>query len=339
MLNVAIIDDYAGVALSLADWACLSGLAQVSVFREPLDRASASETLQPFDVICTMRERTALNAAFFAGLPHLRLVTIVGPPIDNLDEEAATRAGVILVHPSVALKDQVRSRVVNAAPELAWSLMIATVRKIAHEDRRLRQGGWQNTVGPILAGRTIGLLGLGRTGKRMAEYARVFGMETIAWSQNLDAETASEVGVRRVDKDELFAGSDVLSIHVRLSERTRGLVGARELALMPPTAYLINTSRGPIIDEQALISCLTEGRIAGAGLDVFDQEPLQRDHPFLALDNVTLTPHLGYATSDSLSRFYADMPEAIAAYVRGAPVRVLNPAALSHAKHVPAIRR
>jgi phosphoglycerate dehydrogenase-like enzyme len=210
--------------------------------------------------------------------------------------------------------------------------MIATVRHLALEERRMREGLWQSSVGIVLSGRTLGLLGFGNIGRRMAEYGRVFGMNVIAWSQNLTVEAAAEVGVRRVEKDELFAESDILSIHVWLSDRTRGLVTARELGLMKPTAYLVNTSRGPIVDEAALIAALSERRIAGAGLDVFDSEPPLADHPLRKLENVTLTPHLGYVTQETLAAFYGDMPAAIAAFARGAPVRVINMDALERAR-------
>jgi phosphoglycerate dehydrogenase-like enzyme len=196
----------------------------------------------------------------------------------------------------------------------------------------MREGAWQSTVGMILAGRTLGLLGLGRIGQRMAAYGRAFGMSVIAWSQNLTEEAAAAVGVRRVEKDDLFRLSDVLSIHVRLSERTRGLVTARELALMKPEAYLINTSRGPIVVESDLIAALQTGRIAGAGLDVFDVEPPPTDHPFRSMENVTLTPHLGYVTHETLTAFYGDTLEAVRAFAEGAPIRVVNPEALTQAK-------
>jgi phosphoglycerate dehydrogenase-like enzyme len=241
--------------------------------------------------------------------------------------QAATDHGVVVCHSD--FRGPAMAKVANATPELAWGLMIATVRHIAAEDRALRQGGWQSSVGLILAGRTLGLLGLGRIGKRMAQYAQVFGMEVIAWSQNLTAEAAADVGVRRVEKDELFAQADILSIHLQLSSRSRGLVTARELGLMKPEAYLINTSRGPIVDEAALIATLSENRIAGAGLDVFNVEPLPRDHPFRGMGQVTLTPHLGYNTRETLRAFWGDMPEAIAAFVAGAPIRVANPDVLA----------
>jgi len=192
----------------------------------------------------------------------------------------------------------------------------------------MREGAWQSTAGLILEGRTLGLLGLGRIGKRMSHYAHAFGMEVIAWSQNLTAEAAAQVGVQRVEKDELFQRADIVSIHVRLSERTRRLVTARELDLMKPCAYLINTSRGPIVAEEDLIAALRAGRIAGAALDVFDEEPPPADHPLRTLDNVTVTPHLGYVTRETLSVFYGDTVEAVAAFAAGKPIRVLNPRAL-----------
>jgi len=327
MLKVAILDDYAGVALDSADWSPLDGIAELTVFREHLDEERAIDLLQPFDVLCTIRERMALPRRLFERLPNLKLVTIIGTSLANLDMAAATEHGVLVVHP-----DGTRPRPANiafATPELAWGLMIATVRNLPQQDGRMREGLWQDQVGIILAGRTLGLLGLGRIGKRMAVYGQAFGMDVIAWSQNLTAEAAAEQGVRRVDKDELFAQADVVSIHVLLSERTRGLVTARELGLMKPTSYLVNTSRGPIVEEAALIAALGEGRIAGAGLDVFDREPLPVDHPLRSLDNAVLAPHLGYSTRETLAVFYGDMPDAIAAFARGAPVRVINAEALA----------
>lgn len=329
MLKVAILDDYAGVALASADWSALDGIAEIDVFREHLSEEQAVSALQAFDVLCTIRERMALPRALFERLPNLKLVTIIGTSLPNLDMDAATDHGVLIIHPEL---DQPKvAGIANATPELTWGLMIATVRQLALEERRMREGLWQSSFGSLLFGRTLGLLGLGNIGKRMADYGRVFGMNVIAWSQNLTAEAAAEMDVRRVEKNELFAEADVLSVHVRLSDRTRGLVTARELGLMKPTAYLINTSRGPIVEEKALITALSEGSIAGAGLDVFDSEPLASDHPLRTLDNVTLTPHLGYVTRETIAAFYGDMPAAIAAYARGAPIRVINKSALEYA--------
>lgn len=331
MLKVAILDDYAKVALKLAHWSVLDGKAEITVFDRHLSQDEAASALQPFDVLCTVRERMNMPRSLFERLPNLKMVTIVGMSLPNLDMAAATEHGVIVCHSNFA--NPIFANIMNATPELTWGLLIATVRHMSIEDRRMRAGGWQSTVGTILAGRTLGLLGLGRIGKRMAAYGRAFGMEVIAWSQNLTDETATSVGARRVTKDDLFRLSDVLSIHVVLSDRTRGLVTARELALMKPEAFLINTSRGPIVVEADLIAALNSGRIAGAGLDVFDIEPPPADHPFRSMDNVTLAPHLGYVTHETLHAFYSDTIDAVVAFADGKPIRIANQDALAHSKH------
>ena len=324
--QVAILDDYAGVALEFADWSPVQTRSQVTVFDRHLSEAEAADALRPFDVICTLRERMALPRTLIERLPKLKLITIVGKSLPNLDMAAATQCGVLVAHSDFA--DPRFRSVRDATPELAWGLMIATVRNLAEEHRRMRAGAWQASTGITLSGKTLGLLGLGRVGKRMAEYAKVFGMQVIAWSQNLTEETAAAVGARRVDKKTLFEESDVVSVHLVLSERTRGLVAEPELALMKPHAFLINTSRGPIVDEAALIAALRTGSIAGAGLDVFDTEPLPPDHPLRSLPNVTLSPHLGYVTREMLGAFYADSIEAVVAWLDGTPVRIANPEAL-----------
>lgn len=325
MPRVAILDDYAGLALGLADWSPVQTRSEVTVFDRHLSETEAADVLRPFDVLCTMRERMALPRTLIERLPNLKLITIVGSSLPNLDMEAATERGVLVAHSDFA-HPRFRS-VRDATPELAWGLLIATVRNLAEGHRRMRAGGWQSTAGMTLSGKTLGLLGLGRTGRRMAEYAKVFGMRVIAWSQNLTEEAAEAAGARRVDKAALFTESDVVSIHLVLSERTRGLVGEPELALMKPHAYLINTSRGPIVDEPALLDALGSGRIAGAGLDVYDIEPPLPDHPLRTLPNVTLSPHLGYVTREMLSVFYSDAIEAVVAWLDGAPIRIANPGA------------
>jgi phosphoglycerate dehydrogenase-like enzyme len=330
MLKIAILDDYAKIALQSADWSVLRGKAELTVFDRHLSADEAASLLQPFDVLCTIRERMSLPRSLFQLLPNLKLVTIIGMSLPNLDMAAATDHGVIVAHSNFA--NPIYAGIFNATPELTWGLVIAVVRHFDLANRQMRAGGWQSTVGTILAGRTLGLLGLGRIGKRMATYARAFDMPVIAWSQNLTDEAAAAVGARRVEKDDLFRLADVLSIHVQLSDRTRRLVTARELALMKPTAYLINTSRGPIVVEADLIAALRSGRIAGAGLDVFDIEPPAADHPFRTMDNVTLTPHLGYVTHETLTAFYTDTLEALVAFAGGAPIRVANPDALAHAR-------
>ena len=326
MHRVAILDDYAGVALDVADWSPVRTRAQVTVFDRHLSESEAAAALRPFDVVCTMRERMAFPRALLERLPNLRLLTIIGTSLPNLDLAAATECGVAVAHSDFA-NPRFQS-VRDATPELAWGLMIATVRHLAEEHQRMRDGGWQATAGMALWGKTLGLLGLGRTGRRMAGYAKAFGMDVIAWSQNLTEEAAAAVGARRVPKAVLFEHADVVSVHLVLSERTRGVVGGPELGAMKPHAYLINTSRGPIVDEAALLAALESGRIAGAGLDVYDTEPLPADHPLRRLPNVTLSPHLGYATREMLGAFYTDTVEAVVAWLDGAPVRIANPEVL-----------
>lgn len=330
MIKIAILDDYVKVALKSADWSVLDGRAEITVFDRHLSQDEASSALKPFDVLVTVRERMSLPRSLFERLPNLKMVTIVGMSLPNLDMAAATDHGVIVCHSNFA--NPIFAGIANATPELTWGLLIATVRNMSLEDRRMRGGLWQSTMGTILAGRTLGLLGLGRIGKRMAVYGRAFDMNVIAWSQNLTDETAVSVGARRVTKDELFELSDFVSIHVVLSDRTRGIVTARELALMKPTSYLINTSRGPIVVEADLIAVLRSGRIAGAGLDVFDIEPPPAEHPFRSMDNVTLAPHLGYVTHETLRAFYTDTLDAVVAFADGKPIRIANPEALKHTK-------
>lgn len=325
MSKVAILDDYAGVALQVADWSPVQNRAEVTVFARHLAEDEAADALRPFDVVCTLRERMAFPRTLIERLPDLKLITIVGRSLPNLDMAAATEHGILVAH-SDFVHPRFRS-MRDATPELAWGLMIATVRNLADEHRNMRDGGWQSSAGMTLSGKTLGLLGLGRVGRRMAEYATAFGMEVIAWSQNLTEQAAASVGARRVEKATLFESSDVVSIHLVLSERTRGLVGAAELALMKPHAYLINTSRGPIVDEAALMAALESRRIAGAGLDVYDTEPLPKDHRLRLLPNVTLTPHLGYVTREMLGAFYSDTVESVVAFLHGAPIRIANPEA------------
>jgi phosphoglycerate dehydrogenase-like enzyme len=250
-------------------------------------------------------------------------MTITGRSHRTLDLAAATRRGIVVSRTTDG------GGAPNGTPELAWGLVLCAARQISYEDRLMRSGGWQHGAGMVLDGKVLGLLGLGKIGRRMAEYGKAFGMEVIAWSQNLTAEAAASVGVTRVEKNELLERSDVLSVHVVLSDRTRGLIGAEELALMKPTSILINTSRGPIVAEAALIDALSKNKIRGAGLDVYDQEPLPADSPLRRLDNVVLTPHLGYASEEGMRSFYEDTVENIAAFLDGKPIRVVNPEALA----------
>jgi phosphoglycerate dehydrogenase-like enzyme len=324
--KVAILDDYAGVVLKLADWSSVQNKADITVFDHHLSEDDAVEALKAFDVVCTLRERMAFPRTLIERLPNLKVITIVGMSLPNLDMTAASEHGVLVIHSDFSHPRF--NGISNGTPEFAWGLMIATVRNLAEEHRRMREGGWQTSTGLTLSGKTLGLLGLGKIGKRMTEYAKTFGMNVIAWSQNLTSETAESVGAHRVEKSALFAEADVVSIHVVLSDRTRGLVTEQELALMKPTAYLINTSRGPIVDEAALIAALKSGRIAGAGLDVYDTEPLPPDHQLRSLPNVTLAPHLGYVTREFLSAAYSDTVEGVTAWLDHKPIRIANEAAL-----------
>jgi phosphoglycerate dehydrogenase-like enzyme len=315
-VRVAILDDYQGVAPESGPWERLGDAVEVTVFRDHVDDDDALvERLRPFEVVLAMRERTPFGAARLERLPSLRLLVTTGMGNAAIDVAAATRLGITVCG---------TRGLPSPTAELTWALILALVRHVPAEDRALRTGGWQHTIGTELAGRTLGVIGLGRLGTRVAAIGRAFEMDVVAWSQNLSADTAANAGVRAVVRDELLATADVVTIHLRLSERTRGLIGAAELAAMKPGAYLVNTSRGPIVDEAALLAALREGTIAGAGLDVYDTEPLPAGHPLRSAPNTVLTPHLGYVTSGTYARYYGDAVEAIAAFGRGAPVRVLN---------------
>jgi phosphoglycerate dehydrogenase-like enzyme len=321
--SIAVLDDYAGIAGQLADWSELRPRATVHFFDKHLGEEEAVAALASFDILCTIRERMILPARLLERLPRLRLVTIIGNGLPGLDLDGAARLGILVCNARGATDD--RSVTQSATPELAWGLVLSTARHIPRQDQRMRlEGGWQSQTGTIVHGKTMGILGLGNLGRRVAGYAKAFGMEVIAWSQNLTTDAAQQIGVTRVDKEEFFARSDVISIHLRLSERTRGLVGASELARMKPTATLINTSRGPIVDETALVAALAEARLGGAGLDVFDQEPLPADHRLRTLPNVVLTPHLGYFTHELMEAFYRGTVATVGAFLDGTPTGALN---------------
>jgi phosphoglycerate dehydrogenase-like enzyme len=314
MRTVALLDDYQGIAHAYAPWEELD--AEVTYFHDHIAKDGLlRDLLHDFDAIVAMRERTPFTAERLAALPNLELLVTTGMGNAAIDMDAAREQGV-LVCGTASLP--------TPTAELAWGLIIALTRNVLEEDRRMRDGGWQKTIGPELAGRTLGLIGLGRLGTRMARIAAAFEMVVVAWSENLTPEAAAAAGVWAVGKDELFERADVVSIHTRLSDRTRGLVGARELALMKPTAVLVNTSRGPIVDEAALLEALNEDRIGGAGLDVYDVEPLPADHRLRAAPHTLLTPHLGYVTHGTYDVFYREACEDVDAWLRGEPLRVLN---------------
>ena len=317
MIRIAILDDYQRVALTMADWSGLPPECEPVVFdRNLATEDEAARALADFDVVCLLRERMPMPRTLIERLPALKLIVVTGAHNRTLDLAAAKERGITVSHTGGGNSQY-------ATPELAWGLILSLMRHIPQEHQRMREGGWQETVGTALHGLTLSILGLGRLGSRMASIGRAFGMEVLAWSQNLTAERAEAAGATLVAKDELFARADVLTIHLVLGERSRGLVGAAELGRMKPGAVLVNTSRGPIVDEAALIAALERADIRGAGLDVYDREPLPADHPLRRLGNVVLTPHLGYVTEGTYRMFYADTVEAIAAWRAGTPVRTL----------------
>ena len=315
-MKVAVLDDYQDVALGLADWSVLPEGAEPVVFRDHLaDEDQLVERLQGFDAVIGMRERTAFPRSVLTRLPDLRLLITTGGRNASFDVEAATELGIVVCGTGGAGE---------GPTELTWGLIIGLLRKIPQEDRLTREGHWQTTIGVGLKDKTLGLIGLGHIGGLMARVGNAFQMNVIAWSQNLTAERAAECEATLVDKDTLFRESDIASVHLRLSDRTLGLVGAREIGLMKSSAYLVNISRGPIVDEAALVDALQRKAIAGAALDTFDVEPLPKDHPFLELDSTIIAPHLGYVTEEGYRAFYAGAIEDIRAYAAGEPVRVIN---------------
>ncbi|HEY3714589.1 MAG TPA: D-2-hydroxyacid dehydrogenase family protein [Jatrophihabitantaceae bacterium] len=316
MATVTILDDYQNVALASADWSAVQARYWVEVLNEHIaDEALLVQRLAASEVIVAMRERTPFPARVLAQLPALRLLVTTGMSNAAIDIAAAEQQGVTVCGTTGSG---------NAMPELTIGLIIALTRNFAQEDAAVRAGGWQHTIGPGLAGATLGVLGLGRLGTPVAALAQAFGMSVIAWSPHLTAERAQPHGVRAVSKRDLFAESDVITIHMPLSDASRGLVQADDLALMRPTAYLINTSRGPIVDEVALIDALRGQRIAGAGLDVYDVEPLPVDHPLRSLPNTLLLPHIGYVTTDGYRTWFEQVVEDILAWTAGTPVRTLE---------------
>ena len=315
-MKVAVLDDYQLVAESMANWSELPEGTEVKFFQDHLVQEDLLvERLKDFQVIMGMRERTAFPRSLLTRLPELRLLVTTGARNAVFDVEAATQLGIVVCGTGGAGE---------GPTELTWGLIIGLARQIPLEDQQTRQGHWGTAVGMGLKGKNLGLLGLGHIGSLVARVGNAFDMNVIAWSQNLTAERAAECQATLVDKDTLFRDSDVVSIHVRLSDRTRGLVGARELGLMKPSAYFINISRGPIVDEAALIDVLQRGAIAGAGLDTVDVEPMPPEHPFLTLNNTLITPHIGYVTEESYRAFYGYVVEDIKAFASGEPIRVVN---------------
>lgn len=316
MVRVAVLDDYQDVARKMTDWSVLPADVEVAVFRDHLtDQAAVARRLKDFDIVMAMRERTPFPRALLEQLPRLRLLTTTGMRNAAIDMQAAADCHVLVCG---------TGGILYPTAELTWGLVLSLLRHIPDEDQATRAGRWQVSMGLGLHGKTLGLMGLGRLGSEVARVGNAFQMDVIAWSQNLTAERAAERGATLVSKDELLARADILSIHLVLSARSRGLIGHQELNRMKPTAYVINTSRGPIVDEAALIAALQNGTIAGAGLDVFDEEPLPLDHPLRRTANTVITPHIGYVTEETYKVFFAETVENIQAFLKGAPVRVLH---------------
>ena len=323
MTRIAVIDDWQGVARSSADWSALMSRAEVTFFEEPFrgpDHLAA--VLQPFDILVLMRERTHFPASLIERLPNLRMIAVTGARTWTLDTAACTARGIVISHTG-------GQRSTPATAELTLGLMLAATRRIPVADATIRGGGFQGGVPPgfVLEGRTLGIIGLGKIGSRMARYGQALGMHVLAWSQNLTADKAQAAGARLVDKVTLLEQSDVVTLHVVLSERTRGLLGTQDLARMKPNAVLVNSSRGPLVDESALVAAVKSGRLIAA-LDVYGKEPLPPDHPLRSLPNTVLTPHLGYCTTEVYAQFYVDSVENVLAFLDGKPLRVLNPEVL-----------
>src|SRR5580700_4585247 len=302
-IRIAVLDDYQNVALSMADWSGLDKRAVITVFNDYMaDPDAVVDRLQSFDIVCVMRERTPMSRAIIERLPRLRLIASTALRNASIDLKAAEERGVQVAHTGYSSTPTI---------ELTWALILGSARNLVGENASLRSGGWQQSVGDDMAGRTLGVLGFGNVGGAVAQIGKAFGMKVIAWSQNLTAARAAEASAELVSKEELFRGADIVSVHLVLSSRTRGLVGAPELAIMKPTARLVNTSRGPIVVEADLIAALKARKIAGAAIDVFDQEPLPPDHPFRTLANLLATPHIGFVSRGLYTRFYQDTVENI----------------------------
>lgn len=308
-MRIAVLDDYQNVALTMADWSRVASKAEITVFTDHVGEPDVVVArLQPFDVVCVMRERTLLSREVLERLPRLKMIASTGPGNASIDMQAAQESNI-----------HVTGTGYRSAPtiELTWALILAAVRNVVGEASSLRSGGWQTSVGQGLSGRVLGVLGLGRIGSEIARIGTMFGMDVIAWSQNLTPQRAREARAAWVSKEELFGRSDVLSIHLVLSDRSRGLVNGADIAAMKPTSWLINTSRGPIIEQDALLAALKSKSIAGAALDVFDVEPLPAGHPLRTLPNVLATPHIGYVTDDLYRTFYSEVVANIAAWLEG----------------------
>ncbi|HTO00102.1 MAG TPA: D-2-hydroxyacid dehydrogenase family protein [Microthrixaceae bacterium] len=315
-IRIAVLDDYQNLAASIADWSKIERKVELDSITEHIsDRGELVERLKSCQVVVAMRERTSLNAALFGLLPNLELVVTTGPSNAVIDVAAAREAGIEVCGTGGYL---------TPTSEHTWALILALLRHVPAEDQSIRTGGWQNTLGTELAGKVLGIVGLGRLGALVADVGKAFKMDVVAWSQNLTEERAHEVGVRRVERDELFSESDVVTVHLVLSERTNKLIGAAEFDMMKRTAVIVNTSRGQILDEAALVDALSTASIAGAGLDVFEVEPLPLNHPLRTMPNTVLTPHIGYVSDGLYQLFYDEIVEVIAGFSQGQVIRPVS---------------
>jgi phosphoglycerate dehydrogenase-like enzyme len=302
-VKIAVLDDYQQVAFKFADWSAIKAKAEIKVFTDHIaDEKTVVERLLPFNVVCVMRERTPLNRNILSQLPNLKLIVTTGMRNASIDIKAVEEFGITLKYTGY---------LESGAPEMTWALIMGIARHIPQESNNFKSGGWQTTIGGDFKGKTMGILGMGRVGSKIAAYAKAFDMNVIAWSPNLTAEKATESGAQLVSKEELFKQADFVSVHMVLSDRSRGIVGKEDLSLMKPTAYFINTSRGPLVDEIALIEILQQHKIAGAAIDVFNTEPLPTDHPFRKMDNLLATSHVGYVTENTYKLFYTDTVKAV----------------------------
>lgn len=319
MARIAVLDDYWDIAEESADWLSIP-VSSVEFFHDTIkEPGPLIERLRPFDALMTTRERTRFPREVLEALPNLKIIAGTGARQANIDMDAANELGIVVCGTKGGPGRG------NATAELAWGLVLGVARHIAWEDRQMRGGRWQTRPASGLGGKKLGILGMGRLGTQVAKYGNVFDMDVIAWGPTLDAERAARNGAQYVSWDELFSQSDILSIHVPLTDLSREWITAREFELMKPSAFLVNTSRGPIVEEQALIDALKSNKIAGAALDVYDEEPLPADHPLLSLDNVLLSPHLGYSTVETLQNFFVESVKNLKAWLEGSPTNVLNP--------------
>jgi phosphoglycerate dehydrogenase-like enzyme len=329
--KIAILDDYIGVALEYGDWSALPGDAEITVYREAIPPERLVDELAGYEIVVITQQRARFPRTVLEGLPNLKLIVCNGRTSNVIDHEARIERGILLcgtveTDRAATARPAVRAEVpgLPAPAELAWALIFAVAKRIGIEDRNIRAGGWQTGFPVRLGGKTLGLLGAGHLGGAMVPVAKALGMDVIAWSQNLTAGRCAELGITKVTKDELLSAADVLGVFLIFSERSRDTLRASDLAAMKADAILVNISRGPIVNEEALVGALRSGRLAGAGLDVFDREPLPADHPFRSLDNVVVTPHIGYVTEQLFRTAWQRMAQDVAAYLAGAPIRVVT---------------